>query len=396
MGKIKKRADGRYMLNVYLGLDQDGKSKYKSVYGKTQKEVKQKAEEIRYKLGKGMDMLNAEITFEELCKRWEAYKRPLLREQQLKDYLTALKPFDRLKPVRINKLLKVDFQEIINEYALKNPTTGKPTSKGTLRGYRMAARQVIDFAVENRILDFNPVDYVKIPTSSPKKERRALTEQEQQWIMNTPHRAQLPAMIMMLSGLRLGECLALQWRDVNLKTAEIYVHQKLLYKQSPPVVSQGAKTQAGIRTVNIPKKLVEFLKAQPKHNQNDYICTSANGKLYSSTSWKTVWDSYLKDLNLKYGDFSRFEKQYKSKFDPAGVPFVIEPFSAHYLRHTHATNLFRCGKDILYIQQQLGHTKPETTLNIYTHLVQNHTISRTSKVINFDKYINKIGEAKAQ
>ena len=75
---------------------------------------------------------------------------------------------------------------------------------------------------------------------------------------------------------------------------------------------------------------------------------------------------------------------------------MIEPFSAHYLRHTHATNLFRCGKDILYIQQQLGHTKPETTLNIYTHLVQNHTISRTSKVINFDKYINKIGEAKAQ
>ena len=128
MGKIKKRADGRYMLNVYLGLDQDGKSKYKSVYGKTQKEVKQKAEEIRYKLGKGMDMLNAEITFEELCKRWEAYKRPLLREQQLKDYLTALKPFDRLKPVRINKLLKVDFQEIINEYASR-------LSNGSTSGY---------------------------------------------------------------------------------------------------------------------------------------------------------------------------------------------------------------------------------------------------------------------
>ena len=166
---MKKRADGRYMMNVYLGLDEKGKQKYKSVYGKTQKEVKQKAEELRYKLGKGMNLINADITFEELCKRWEAYKRPLLREQQLHDYLVALKPFDCLKNVKIGKLLKADFQQIINDYAQFNPTTGKPTAKGTLRGYRMAARQVIDFAVENRILDFNPLDYVKIPSSSPKR-----------------------------------------------------------------------------------------------------------------------------------------------------------------------------------------------------------------------------------
>ncbi len=394
MAKMKKRADGRYMMNVYLGLDEKGKQKYKSVYGKTQKEVKQKAEELRYKLGKGMNLINADITFEELCKRWEAYKRPLLREQQLHDYLVALKPFDCLKNVKIGKLLKADFQQIINDYAQFNPTTGKPTAKGTLRGYRMAARQVIDFAVENRILDFNPLDYVKIPSSSPKKDRRALTEQEQQWIMNTPHRAQLPAMIMMLSGLRLGECLALQWYDIDLKKSEIHVHQKLLYKQSPPVVVQGAKTKAGVRTVDIPRKLVEFLKAQPKHKPEDYVCTAANGQLYSCTSWSTAWESYLKDLNIKYGDFSRYEKEYKSKFDPKGVPFVIERFSAHYLRHTHATNLFHCGKDILYVQQQLGHTKPETTLNIYTHLVKNHSISKSNKVISFDKYISKISDAR--
>lgn len=394
MAKLKKRADGRYQMNVYLGKDADGRSKYKAVYGKTQKEVKKKAEELKYKLGKGMDLLNADITFEELQKRWAAYKKPLLREQQFKDYLTALKPFDCLKSIKIGKLVKADFQAIINEYAIKNPKTGKPTAKQTLRSYRMVARQVFDFAVENRIVDYNPLNYVNIPNNSPKNDRRALTEQEQQWIINTPHRAQLPAMIMMLAGLRLGECLALQWRDIDLKNSEIFVHQKLMYKQSPPVVEQGAKTEAGIRRIHMPVKLVQFLKSQPPHNPDDYVNLSAKGRFYTATSWKTVWQSYLTDLNLKYGDFSGYDKKYKSKFDPKGVPFVIEPFTAHYLRHTHATNLFHCGKDILYVQTQLGHTKPETTLNIYTHLVKNHSISKSDKVIDFDEYISKISEEK--
>lgn len=394
MAKMKKRKDGRYQMNVYVGKDDSGKSKYKTVYGKSQKEVKAKADEIKIKVGKGLDLLNADITFEQLIHRWETYKKPLLREQQLNDYLTALKPFKALFDRQIGKLIKSDFQAIINELAIKNPHTGKPTAKSTLRSYRMAARQVIDYAVENRILDFNPLDYVQIPNSSPGKRRRALTEEEQQWIINTEHRAQLPAMIMMLSGLRLGECLALQWHDIDLKAADIYVHQKLLYKQSPPKIVPGAKTEAGIRHVHMPKLLVNFLKEQPPHEPGDYVVLSAHGKLYSATSWRTVWHSFLLTLNIKYGDFSAYEKKYKSKFDPAGVPFVIEQFSAHYLRHTHATNLFHCGKDILYVQQQLGHTKPETTLNIYTHLVQSHNISRTSKVISFDKYLEKLSAAK--
>ncbi len=394
--KLKKRADGRFQMNVYIGKDEQGKSKYKAVYGKTQKEVKKKAEELKYKLGKGMNLLNADITFGELQKRWAVYKKPLLREQQFKDYLTGLKPFDVLKPIKIGKLVKADFQAIINEYAIKNPKTGKPTAKQTLRSYRMVARQVFDFAVENRIVDYNPLNYVKIPNNSPKKERRALTEQEQQWIINTPHRAQLPAMIMMLAGLRLGECLALQWRDIDLNKAEIFVHQKLMYKFSPPAIEQGTKTEAGIRHVHMPKILVEFLKSQPEHKLDDYVNLSAKGRFYTATSWKTVWNSYLLDLNIKYGDFSKYEKSYKSKFDPKGVPFVIERFSAHYLRHTHATNLFHCGKDILYVQEQLGHTKPETTLNIYTHLVKNNSISKSNKVIDFDKYLSKISKEKTK
>lgn len=389
---MKRRKDGRYQMNVYIGVDEKGKRKYKCICGRTQAEVKRKASEIKLRIGKGIDVLNENMPFSELCERWLQYKKPLLKEKQYNSYKTNLKAFDILASTAISKLVKSDFQIIINSYAEKNPHTGKPTAKKTLRDFRLTARQVFDFAVENRILDYNPVAYVEIPKDAPKQERRALTEEEQRWIIETPHRAQLPAMLMMLSGLRLSEALALQWQDIDLEKSQIFVHQKLVMKGTPHI-EQGGKSKNSIRTVNIPKILVDFLKNQGKHKQSDYLVLTANGRLFSDTAWRRLWESYLCDLNLKYGDFSEYENRPKSKFDPHGTPFVIEKFTAHYLRHTFATNLFFCGQDLLYVQQQLGHAKPETTLNIYTHLVQTNRIQKTEKIIDFNTYITAISNA---
>lgn len=393
MAKMKKRKDGRYQKNVYVGVDENGKRKYKSVFGKTQAEVNQKADEIKIKIGKGIDVMNESMSFGKLCQHWLNYKKPLLKEKQYKSYETNLKPFAILNNTPVCKLVKSDFQQIINDFAKCNPNTGKPSSKKTLRDFRLTARQVFDFAVENRILEYNPVTYVQIPKNSPKQERRALTEEEQKWIIDTPHRAQLPAMIMMLSGLRLSECLALQWQDVNLDKSQIFVHQKLIMTGTPHV-EQGGKSKTSVRIVNIPKTLVNFLKKQGEHKQSDFVVLTANGKLFSVTAWRRLWESYLCELNFRYGDFSEYENRPKSKFDPKGTPFVIEKFSAHYLRHTFATNLFFCGQDLLYVQQQLGHSKPETTLNIYTHLVQSNCIDKTDKIIDFNTYITSITDAK--
>lgn len=376
-------------MNVYVGLEKNGKKVYKTIYGRTQAEVKSKASAIKLKIGKGIDVLNENMPFSELCERWLQYKKPLLKEKQYNSYKTNLKPFDVLGDTSVSKLVKSDFQTIINEYAALNPRTHKPTSKKTLRDFRLTARQVFDFAVENRILDYNPVAYVEIPKDAPKQERRALTEEEQRWIIETPHRAQLPAMLMMLSGLRLSEALALQWQDIDLEKSQIFVHQKLVMKGTPHI-EQGGKSKNSIRTVNIPKILVDFLKKQGKHKQSDYLVLTANGRLFSDTAWRRLWESYLCDLNLKYGDFSEYENKPKSKYDPHGTPFVIEKFTAHYLRHTFATNLFFCGQDLLYVQQQLGHAKPETTLNIYTHLVQTNQIQKTNKIIDFNVYLSAI------
>lgn len=138
-----------------------------------------------------------------------------------------------------------------------------------------------------------------------------MTAQEQLWVVSTKHRAQLPAMIMMFAGLRLGECLALQWRDINLDKRTISVHQKLITKGKVHI-EQGAKTISGVRTVtDVPKILIDFLKKQPEHKLDDFVVTSAKGTLMSDTAWRRLWNSYMADLNIKYGDFLEYERQPK-------------------------------------------------------------------------------------
>lgn len=109
-----------------------------------------------------------------------------------------------------------------------------------MRDWRGAVRQVFNYAIENRVIEFSPAQYIEIPRDAKTSERRALTAQEQLWVVSTKHRAQLPAMIMMFAGLRLGECLALQWRDINLTERTIDVHQKLVTKGKAHI-EQGAK-----------------------------------------------------------------------------------------------------------------------------------------------------------
>ena len=258
---MKKRKDGRYQKNIYIGRDENGKRKYKSVCGTSRKEVETLAAELKQKLGKGID-ISSDDTYGCWKKRWLTVQRSLQTPQQYKTLERYLKHFTELEPYKINKLTIADFQEIVFDLAAKNPTTGKPTAKKSLKEFIATASRVFEYAIENRAIDFNPLKYVKISkNAAKKKERRALSPEEQKLIINTPHRGRLPAMIMLLAGLRRGECLGLQWADIDLKRNKINVHQTLVLDGNNSYIKAGAKTEAGVRKVDIPTVLSDYLKA---------------------------------------------------------------------------------------------------------------------------------------
>lgn len=380
--KNATRKDGRIAVQVYLGLV-DGKRKYKTVYGKTQKEADQKALEVKLSMKKGIDVTSDHDTFKQWRDRWLSLKKTEVSGKRYNSYKSVSDKFERLFDAPICKLKTNDFQTCLLDIALENPKTGKPASKDMLKEMKQVAAQICSLAVDNRVLEYNPALAVKLPKNAPEPEqRRALTLEERKWVVNTPHRAQRAAMIMLYSGLRRGELVPLTWDDIDLKNKTLSVNKTVEYVNGAPRVKSSAKSRTSIRVINIPEKLVEYLKTQVKGNR--LVCPSAKGKMMSESAWKRMWESYLLELNVLYGDFSTFKNKPKSKFDPKGVPFVIPRFTAHWLRHTYATMLYFAGVDVMTAKEWLGHADIQTTLKFYTHLDSLHK----GKVVDkFDDYL---------
>lgn len=351
----KRRADGRIAVQVYLG-QVDGKRKYKTVYGSTQKEADEAALQVKLDLRKGIDVTAERDTFGDWAQRWLKYKESDISFSQRQSYNGYLKHLSALFEKRISDIKTYEIQDIIDTLAAENPHTGKPTAKKTLGDVKITASQIFRLAITNRVLDYNPADAVMIPKNAPQKHRRALTEEEQGWILNTPHRMQLGAMIMMYAGLRRGELLALTWSDVDLDKRTITVNKAVEYHNGIPSAKASTKTDAGMRVVSIPDALASYLSKQPRNSL--LVFPSATGKLMPDCSWRRMWDDYLRAINRLYG--------HPSISDPNII--TIPRFTAHWLRHTYATMLYMAGVDVLTAKELLGHTDIKTTLGIYTHL----------------------------
>ena len=102
--------------------------------------------------------------------------------------------------------------------------------------------------------------------------------------------------------------------------------------------------------------------------------------MLTKTAWAKMWQSYMCDLNVKYG----YENS-ESKFHP-NLQMRIRAFSPHQLRHTYATILYTSGVDILTAQKQLGHSDVKTTIGIYTHLEAEREKNSIDKL---NSYISK-------
>ncbi|MBR6427059.1 MAG: site-specific integrase, partial [Clostridia bacterium] len=198
----KRRTDNRIAVQIYLGKDENGKRKYKTVYGKTQKDVDRAANDLREKMRRGIDISGDSDTFADWSTRYLAYRQASVPESTYKNDKARVKYFtDRFGSIPMRSVSAHNIQAVIDDLAAANPHTGKPTAKKTLTYIRNVAVAVFEYAIVNRALDYNPARYVKIPKNSPKSERRALTKEEQQHILDMPHRAQPAAMLAMLAGL---------------------------------------------------------------------------------------------------------------------------------------------------------------------------------------------------
>lgn len=381
MSRAKKRADGRFCSQIYLGRDENGKRQYKSVYGKSPAELKEKETAIRIQLGHGLDVLSQRDSFSTWADDWLRLKKAAeITDKQKSNYQRGSEFWKAaLSGYEIGQIRADDIEHLLvamqeDGYAAR-----------TISFYRSTIHQIMQRAV-GRVIPSNPVDLIQLTEPGQKAEqRRALTAEEQQWIWDTPHRGQPVAVIMMLSGLRRGELAALTWNDVDLKARTITVNKTIEYPPNePPRLRHLTKSAAGMRTVDIPKKLADYMEAMPRDNL--LVIHSAKGGVMTESAWISLWSSYMRVLNIKYGtrtpaDLERMKKPGQHKFD-----MTIPHITLHWLRHTFCTLLYLSGVDVVQACAQMGHADVSTTLRIYTHL---DAIHKRKSVDKLDAYLEE-------
>lgn len=127
MPKYKKRSDGRYQANIYIGTE-NNKKKYKTVYGKTEKELDKKIREVRNQLDKGIDIISSSTPFKDCVKKWLKHLKTSESQHKLYEYRISVFT-DAVGEQPINKIKPVDLQGIIDNVASKEPYNRKSKFK---------------------------------------------------------------------------------------------------------------------------------------------------------------------------------------------------------------------------------------------------------------------------
>ena len=246
----------------------------------------------------------------------------------------------------------------------------------------------LDYAVEPlKYIKDSPMRYVKAPKVEKKARERSVLESEdwEKIIARFPFgksRFHIPLMIGYHCGVRISECLALTWDDINLENCTLNVHKQLVYKA-------GNKNMKGIWTLSHPKqgssRTIRFgetlrdilIKEKERQEKNeieygDYYLI--HGTVPEETYERVI--TAQKSASIPFAR-KRFVCIDNNGSMTHGQSFayctrvirneLLIDFDYHSLRHTHATKLIEGGANIKAIQTRLGHKNIKTTLQTYAH-----------------------------
>jgi integrase len=167
------------------------------------------------------------------------------------------------------------------------------------------------------------------------------------------HRLFAMGMVGLFTGLRIGEALALRWGRVDLDGKVIQVREALEQTKKHGVRFKPPKSKAGRRDLTLPDILIETLQAHRRDQLELRI------KLAKLGAGKLPDDALL---------FAGLDGEPRSPSSVSRAWSDATGVGYHNLRHTHASQLIDAGVDIVTISKRLGHSKPDVTLRIYSHL----------------------------
>ena len=338
--------------------------------GKTQAECKAKLNAALESV-KGIDVSRAdEYTLAAWLRTWfDLYAKPHIRPSTMNYYHRNIEQhiIPAIGDIPLNKLTTRDLQKLYNDLQSngrlrKVQKKEKPgLSNSTVRGIHMMLHNALDRAVKEKLILSNPTENCIIPKIEKQEMKILHPDHISSYLNAAERRNALPMFYLeLVSGLRKGELVALQWSDLDEANCTISVSKQASWDTEGNLILSQPKTGNSIREVSIPQDAVELLKQEhAKHPDNPWMFPSSRtGEMYHPDSVVNLHKKILKDAGLEHIRF-------------------------HDLRHTFATLALQNGVDVKAVSSMLGHYDAGFTLRTYTHVTRQMQQKAAEKIGNF-------------
>lgn len=277
-----------------------------------------------------------------------------------KDNVVSLKTLQQIRIVtnyvrkHYNLMLKdithENYQEFLNIVA-------ETHAKETVKKYHTYVKAALKYAVRTNVLTINPAEGAilkGIDSKTKKEELKFLSLDEFQSLeeslikdIRSDYTTRYIILFSMYTGARFGECLGLTWDCVDFENEKIRIEKGFDYHFTNDFTE--GKTKSSKRTIDVSKKLLNWLKELPQ--DHSFVFERVSNNAVNKSLQKALMRAKIK-------------KQ---------VTF-------HALRHTHASILLSKGVQLLTVSKRLGHADPNITLQTYAHVLDEMKDSESDKI----------------
>jgi integrase len=335
-GSVYRRKDGLWVGQYVIKTSDGTKTKY--IYSKSRKEAVDKLTKAIAERDSGLVYDCGSLTVEEYLDKWLDGIKGTVRERtwQRSEEIVRLHLVPTLGKSRLDSLNSLQVQ------TLYRSKLDSGLSSRTVQTIHATLHKALKQAVRWQLIPRNVTEAVEPPKAS-KMEIKPLDEKQAKGLLKAArgNRSEALYVLAVTTGMRQGELLGLQWKDVDLDSGTLRVNRTIFSGVvSPP------KTTKSRRSIKLSKSALVALKNHEK--TSEWVFSTASGKPINHSNLRIrSWKPLLKKANL-----------------PPDTRF-------HDLRHTCATLLLGKGVHPKIVQELLGHSSISITLDTYSHVLPN-------------------------
>jgi len=350
-GSIYQRPNGSWRSQILI----DGERL--SYSAETRKDAADWLLKTRNDYKNGLRVEGTKIIFTDFLDDWLETKKTHVAEQTWSYYSQIVR--DYIKPkLGMFTLRELSTRRIQFFY---NHLVEQEVGLRTIEKNHSIIHASLNYAVKYGLIPTNP-DAFTDPPKPKKKEMKYLNVEEVKQLLQVAKenndRNYALYYLAIVTGMRQGELLGLQWKNVDLERGVIKINQNLKRLPTGKLVFGKPKTKTSIRSIAIGDETIEVLKEQKQRIERE--CNDENLK----ELWKEMDLVFPSTIGTPI-DPTNILKKFRQSLKQAKLPRI----RFHDLRHTAASLMLNNGIDVLVASRRLGHAKPSITLDVYGHLL---------------------------